>query len=208
MIARVRGELLERDADWIVVDTGGVGYQLFVTVNTLAVLGDPGERVDLHVHTQVREDAITLFGFATKDERDLFRRLIGISGIGPRLGLALLSAMSPGDLARAILMEDTKALIRVPGVGKRTAERIIVELKDRIGELPVESEAAPRSPSPRGAAARGGILEDLQAALVSLGYKPAGIRRVVKELESRAEAGVGLDELIRQALNLLQRRSR
>jgi holliday junction DNA helicase RuvA len=165
VIARLTGTVLEKHPNRIVVDVAGVGYDVLVPLSTFYGLGDPGAAVSLRVHTHVREDVIALYGFATALEQDLFERLIGISGIGPKLALAVLSGIDPGELVRAIRAQDVARLTRIPGVGKKTAERIGLELKDRMPHA-----AAPGSgdaPGGSGSALR----DDLLSALTNLGYK-------------------------------------
>ena len=132
MSARLKGTLAEKAPNRLTVDVGGVGYDVVVPLSTFYVIGDPGAVVSLRIHTHVREDVIALYGFASALEQDLFERLISISGIGPKLALAVLSGIDPGDLVRAIRTQDVARLTRIPGVGKKTAERIGLELKDRL----------------------------------------------------------------------------
>jgi len=208
VIARLRGELLERELEEVVVEAGGVGYHLYVTLNTLARLGAPGSRVDLYVHTLLREEAITLFGFATPEERDAFRRLIGVSGVGPRMARSLLSAMSPEELGRSIRLGDVRAISRAPGIGKRTAERLVVELKESF-PCTAAAAASPARPSAGPAAAAGPagqqeqIAADLEQALQYMGYRPAQIHKVLRQLEPELLRRP-LEELIRASLALLQ----
>ena len=204
MIARIRGELLERSVEEIVVDVGGVGYRLLVTLNTLARIGDPGSQVDLHVHTQVREDAITLYGFATAPERSAYRLLVKVSGIGPRLARSMLSTMSPQGLAEAIWNGDLQALSRVPGIGKRMAERIVVELRDSFPDaLMPDSEKVGQGERPASVFGPPRVLRDLELALLDLGFRSYQVRKVLKQLEPAA-AGRSLEDLVRDALDLLR----
>ena len=132
MIAHLRGRLLEKQPNRMVVDVGGVGYDVSVPLSTFYGLGEPGGEIALRIHTHVREDALALYGFATRLEQELFERLIGVSGIGPKVALAVLSGIEPADLIRAIGRGDLARLTAIPGVGKKTAERIVLELKDRL----------------------------------------------------------------------------
>jgi Holliday junction DNA helicase RuvA len=170
MIARLHGTLLEKTPSRLVVDVGGVGYDVLVPLSTFYGLGDPGTAVTLRVHTHVREDIIALFGFATGLEQDLFERLIAISGIGPKLALAVLSGIDSAELVRAIRAQDVARLTRIPGVGKKTAERIGLELKDRLPQ----AAAGPDIP-----ADADGRRADLLSALTNLGYKGAVAERAV-----------------------------
>jgi Holliday junction DNA helicase RuvA len=170
MIARLHGTLLEKTPSRLVVDVGGVGYDVLVPLSTFYGLGDPGTAVTLRVHTHVREDIIALFGFATGLEQDLFERLIAISGIGPKLALSVLSGIDSAELVRAIRAQDVARLTRIPGVGKKTAERIGLELKDRLPQ----AAAGPEVP-----AAADDRRADLLSALTNLGYKGAVAERAV-----------------------------
>src|SRR4029453_2157830 len=148
MIALLRGTLVEKHPSRVVVDVGGVGYDVQVPLSTFYGLGEPGATVALRIHTHVREDQIALYGFSTPLEQDLFERLISISGIGPKLGLAVLSGIEPADLVRAIRVQDVARLSKIPGIGKKTAERIGLELKDRLPQAAVET-AEPAAASGR-----------------------------------------------------------
>jgi Holliday junction DNA helicase RuvA len=165
VISRLTGSLAEKKPNRLTVDVGGVGYDVLVPLSTFYGIGEPGALVTLRIHTHVREDTIALYGFASALEQDLFERLISISGIGPKLALAVLSGIDPGELVRAIRTQDVARLTRIPGVGKKTAERIGLELKDR---LPL---AAPSSAGQLDDVAPGEDLRgDLLSALTNLGY--------------------------------------
>lgn len=166
MIARLKGTLAEKAPNRLTVDVGGVGYDVLVPLSTFYGIGEPGAAVALRIHTHVREDAIALYGFGTALEQDLFERLISISGIGPKLALAVLSGIDPGDLVRAIRTQDVARLVRIPGVGKKTAERIGLELKDR---MPAASPSA--AGQPEGTGPGDDLRSDLLSALINLGYK-------------------------------------
>jgi Holliday junction DNA helicase RuvA len=166
VIARLKGTLAEKAPNRLTIDVAGVGYDVLVPLSTFYGIGEIGAPVSLRIHTHVREEVIALYGFATPLEQDLFERLISISGIGPKLALSVLSGIDPGELVRAIRTEDVARLTRIPGVGKKTAERIGLELKDR---LPL---AATAFAGPAGDAAPGEDLRsDLLSALTNLGYK-------------------------------------
>ena len=165
MIARLKGTLAEKTPNRLTVDVAGVGYDVLVPLSTFYGIGEIGAPVVLRIYTHVREEVIALYGFATPLEQDLFERLISISGIGPKLALAVLSGIDPGDLVRAIRTDDVARLTRIPGVGKKTAERIGLELKDR---LPLAA-AAPAGQT--GAAPGEDLRSDLLSALTNLGYK-------------------------------------
>lgn len=207
MFARIRGTVLERELEEVVVDVGGVGYLLYVSLNTLAHVGPVGTEVDLRVHTQVREDAITLFGFASAAERDAFRALIGVSGVGPRIARAALSALSTLDLAQAIRTGDVRTLTRVPGIGKRTAERIIVELKDTfpVAAEEIAGEVAGGAHTAVTTDAGTRMRDDVETALSYMGYRSPEIRKALKQIDAELER-LPLEELIRLALARLQGR--
>ena len=193
MIARLRGLLDATAADSAVIDVQGVGYLVFASVKTLGALGGPGDAVCLHIETQVREDAIQLFGFTTADERDWFRLLLSVQGVGGRVALAILSVLAPGELHHAIAAKDTASIARANGVGPKLAARIVNELKDKAGSI--GSAAVPTAiPSPKGAVA------DTLSALANLGFRPMDASRAVAE--AQAELGVEADvgELLRVAL--------
>ena len=173
MIARLSGTVLEKHPNRVVVDVAGVGYDVQVPLSTFYGLGEPGAGVTLRVHTHVREDAIALYGFGSPLEQDLFERLISISGIGPKLALAVLSGIDPGELVRAIRTQDVARLTRIPGVGKKTAERIGLELKDRLPQAAALD--APSDSSESG----GGLRDDLLSALANLGYQRAAAEKSV-----------------------------
>ena len=192
MIGRLHGKLLEKAPPQILIDVSGVGYEVDVPMSTFCNLPDIGSDVTLLTHFVVREDAMLLYGFATAAERQTFRSLIKISGIGPRIGLAVLSGMSTGDLAAAIEEGNLGLLTRIPGIGKKTAERLILELK---GKLVLEANG---SSTP---AASGAARNDITSALVALGYSEREAQSAVKKLP----ADIGVSEGIRQALKALAR---
>lgn len=196
MIGRLSGTLLHKRPPEIVVDVGGVGYELQVPMTTLFQLPDVGETVTLVTHHAVREDAHTLYGFAGERDRELFRALIKVSGVGPKLALTILSGMDSEHFARAVQGGDLSALVALPGVGKKTAERLLVEMRDRIAtwQAPGDAGAAP-------SAAAGPVpdkLADAEQALVALGYKPAEAARLVAAVDD--ERIGDSEELIRLAL--------
>jgi holliday junction DNA helicase RuvA len=204
MIGWLRGTVVDRTPKGeVIVDVGGVGYRLTVTTPALAGLS-LGATATLHVHTHVREDALVLYGFPTRDARTCFEILIGTHGVGPALALAILSAHSPDRLRSAVIDDDEAALTIVPGVGKKTAARLLVELKGRFDTAEFEADVAKI-----GAGAAGGetstepearsAVSDVRAALVELGYSPEEIRTVVKKLPSSGDAST----LLRQALRVL-----
>lgn len=187
MIAAISGEVISRRVDHVVVDAGGVGYRLAVSTETLRTVPAVGERVSLHAHLISRDDSLALYGFATEDERELFLSLISVSGVGPKVAMAALSGGSVGELLRAIASGDAKRFQAVPGIGKRTAERIIVELRERVaGELEDESSVA---------VAGGGARDEAREGLIGLGYTPAEVEKLLGEAQ-----GDTAEELISSAL--------
>jgi Holliday junction DNA helicase RuvA len=184
VIARLEGTLAEKIPGRLIVDVQGIGYDVQVPLSTFYVVGDPGMRVVLRVHTHVREDVIALYGFATPLEQELFERLIAISGIGPKLALAVLSGIEPPDLVRAIRAQDVARLTAIPGVGKKTAERIGLELKDR---LPQSVQAAADAAKP--ASPEDQLRADLLSALLNLGYQRVAAEKAIeKELQNAPDA--------------------
>lgn len=175
MIGLLRGTLIEKAPSRILLDIGGVGYEVLVPLSTYYGLGEPGAAATLRIHTHVREDVIALYGFATGLEQDLFERLIGIGGVGPRLALAVLSGIEPAELMRAVRLQDVARLTAIPGVGRKTAERICLELKDR---LPA-SAAGSAGPSASAGAVPGQMREDLLSALLNLGYNRSVAERAI-----------------------------
>jgi Holliday junction DNA helicase RuvA len=198
MIAQLRGRLIEKHPNRVVVDVHGVGYELHVPLSTFYGLGEAGADVVLRVHTHVRQEALALFGFGTLLELEIFERLIAVSGIGPRLALAVLSGIEPADLVRAVRQGDVGRLTGIPGVGKKTAERIGLELKDR---LPATLDSAPAD-----AVAGPGAIDirvDLLSALLNLGYHRHLAERAVDAALRSADGG--FEQTLRQALKELAR---
>ena len=197
MIAHLRGRLLEKHPNRIVVDVAGVGYDVFVPLSTFYGLGASGADIALRVHTHVREDALALYGFATLLEQELFERLIGISGIGPKVALAVLSGIEPQELVRSIERGDLGRLTAIPGVGKKTAERIVLELKDRLPRAEVVAVAAGETLSEASA-----MRDDVLSALVNLGYhRPLAEKAVASALKAVPDGG--FERTLKQALREL-----
>jgi Holliday junction DNA helicase RuvA len=194
VIAHLHGRILEKQPNRIVVDVNGVGYDLSVPLSTFYGLGEPGSEIALRIHTHVREDALLLYGFATRLEQDLFERLIGISGIGPKVALAVLSGIEPPELVRAIERGDLARLTAIPGVGKKTSERIVLELKDRLPRPPIAAAgAASEVPALR---------DDVLSALINLGYHRPLAERAV-EAAVKATPGGDFEKTLKQALREL-----
>lgn len=175
MIARLRGNLLEKGADRIVVDVGGVGYEVTIPFSTYYELPDVGQQVTLHIHTHVREDALSLFGFHTQKEKEIFQQLILIAGIGPRLAVTILSGLPIDELLQAIVAGDVARLCSIPGVGKKTAERVVLELRERLGSL---VEGVPGG----GQMVADPVARDVSSALINLGYPRSKAESVVSRL--------------------------
>lgn len=196
MIARLRGTLADKQPGRVVVDVGGVGYDVWIPLSTYYAVGDRGADVALRVHTHVREEALSLFGFATVLELDLFERLIGVNGVGPRLALAVISGIEPPALVDAVRASDVARLTGIPGVGRKTAERIVLELKDKLPAAAAADEADE-------AAETGGrgLRGDVVSALLNLGYPRSPAERAVT---AALEHGPGdFDATLRQALREL-----
>ena len=193
MIAHLKGRLETTGIDHAVIDVGGVGYLVGCSSRTLAALGTVGEFATLHTEMLVAEDFIRLVGFARADERDWFRLLTGVQGVGARVALAILSALDPAELARAVAAQDKATVARANGVGPKLAERIVRELKDRVGGI-VLGPAAAAQVAPVGAAA------DAASALQNLGFKPAEAANAVAAAEEELGPGATLDALVRLAL--------
>ncbi len=196
MIGYLRGRLGDKQPNRIVIDVHGVGYELHVPLSTFYNLGETGAEVALRVHTHVREDTLALFGFATALELQLFEHLIAVNGVGPRLALTVLSGMEPPDFIRAVRHGDVVRLTRIPGVGRKTAERIGLELKDRLAAAGVHGAEADEP-----GAADDGDRADVLSALLNLGYHRAAAERA---LDSARQAGAaGFEATLRQALREL-----
>lgn len=207
MIGRLRGTLVDKQPGDALVEVGGVGYEVDIPYTTFFRLPEPGQEVILYTHLAVREDAQQLYGFAARSERELFRLLIRASGVGPKLALAILSGLEAETFIRVVEDNDVDALVRIPGVGKKTAERLLIEVRDRIRQL----ENAPSAPGgqetvselPGMPASRTTPMEEAEAALIALGYRPQEAGRA---LQAVAQEGMASQELIRLALrNMLSR---
>jgi len=200
MIASLRGTLLDRGDDHLVVEVGGLGYQVTASPTTVLSVGDVGEEVFVWVHHHIREDAQALYGFATLDARRCFTALLGAHGVGPALALAILSVHGPSDLARVLAEDDVAALCLVPGVGKKTAARLLVELKSRLDiPLDVTPVRAVGAAAPLGGSARA----DVREALAGLGYGPEEIRDVLADLPAADDGTDDAGALLKQALRRL-----
>lgn len=203
MIGRLTGTLAAKQPPSLLIDVGGVGYELEAPMSTFYDLPDAGAQVTLFTHQVVREDAHLLFGFAHESERRLFRTLLKVSGVGAKMALAVLSGMSADDFARCIETDDVTALTRLPGVGRKTAERLIVEMRDRIGADELRAglpAAAGQGPT---AGARGDDpVADATSALVALGYRPGEAARMIRQVDT---SGLATEDIIRRALQAVVR---
>jgi len=197
MIARLRGQLVEKQPNSAIVDIAGVGYALTIPVSTYSEIGEAGANVSLHVHTHVREDALALFGFSTRHEKSLFELLITVNGVGPRLAIAVLSGLPTPELLTAIRSGDGKTLTRIPGVGRKTGERIILELREKLG--PIEAPEGEQAAAPAS-----GVEADVLSAMLNLGCTADAAE---KALRSAREAGAPneFEPLFRKAFALVRR---
>src|SRR6266403_1628929 len=191
MIAHLRGRLLSKHPNQAVVEAGGVGYDVTISIPTFSDLPKAGVEVALHIHTHVREDALSLFGFMRVEEKKLFEKLIGVSGIGPKLAITILSGMSTEFMVAAIRGNDVATLTKIPGIGKKTAERMILELRDKLDQFGVEPSISKATP----------VEEDVMSALVNLGYQRAAAERAV----AAAAGADGFEALFKEALGQLRK---
>ena len=194
MIGRLRGTLVGKAPPWLVVEVGGVGYELEAPMSTFYDLPELGREVVLLTHYAVREDTVALYGFLREGERSLFRQLLKVSGIGAKIALAVLSGVSVDEFARLVQAGDATALTRIPGIGKKTAERMVVELRDRAAAL---GAGVPSAAPGKGGAVPADPLSEATVALQALGYKPAEAQRMARQA---AEEGDAAEDIIRRAL--------
>lgn len=195
MIGRLRGVVVDKKPPEVIIECGGVGYEVLAPLSAFSGLPETGREVILHTHFVVREDAQLLFGFPTQAERNLFRELIKVSGIGPKTALAVLSGMSVDDFMRVFHDNNLTALTRVPGIGKKTGERLLIEMRDKIGGF--ESSASLLASSSDAAPSRTRITSEAVSALVSLGYKPIEASKAISQVDDGARSA---EELIRLSL--------
>lgn len=202
MIARLTGKLHELALDEVVIDVGGVGYHVHVPIGTSQrATRDEDGNVSLTVYTAVREDAIQLFGFASEREKTVYRKLISVSGVGPRIGLNVLSGLSVEEIVAAVRAEDYRPLTQVNGIGKKTAQRLLLELRTAFDDLPVapDARAGQSAPVPEGTA-----IDDVRSALMNLGYQPNVVENVIERLAPLADDEEPAEALVRKALKLLR----
>jgi len=201
MIAYLKGKLLEKEANTVIVETGGVGYDITIPLSTFYELGEAGEDIELRIYTYVREDSLQLFGFRTLRERSLFLKLITVSGIGPKLAITMLSGMSADEIIVAVRTDNLARLTSIPGVGKKTAERLVIELRDKLNEISSASveERAAASNAPTSADA---VYDDALSALINLGYQRNAAEKALKQaVQDGTEMSV--QKLLRKSLQLL-----
>jgi len=196
MIAHLRGKLIHKEPGQAIVEAGGVGYDVAISVPTFTALPSLGAETALHIHTQVSDDQIALFGFLDRDEKRLFERLITVSGVGPKLAIKILSGLSSERTVQAIRAQDHAQLTRIPGVGKKLAERLVVELKDKLEDFAV-------APAPT--AVQGPAVEDVLSALVNLGYQRPAAEKAIEQAIAREKAlAADFDGLFRGALKVIR----
>jgi Holliday junction DNA helicase RuvA len=200
MIGHLKGVVLEKHPNQIILETAGVGYEIQIPVSTFTSLPEEGAVASLRIHTHVREDAIVLFGFATVEEKALFERLISVSGIGPTLGIKVLSGLATADLVAAIRSSDVATLVRVPGVGKKTAERMVLELKDKLAGVDAGGRAVTAG---EGGAGMSGLDRDVLSALVNLGCAAPAAEEAIRKVKQRGPAA-SFEEYFRAALELVR----
>ena len=207
MIAALTGIILSKNADRVVVDVNGVGYEVFLSTDGIARMVERGETVVLHIHTNVREDAITLFGFLEEQEKELFLILKTVSGIGPKLALAMLSGLRVDDICQAIMSQDIKRLTTLQGVGKKTAERICVDLKEKVGHLSSGGMIVGDAVGPSSGTYVGTVVADALSALTNLGYPDPVAREAIGSVRRQKGDelfdGLSVEDLIREALRSL-----
>jgi holliday junction DNA helicase RuvA len=199
MIAHLSGKLLEKQANSVIVDVGGVGYEVTIPLSTFYEIGEPGTDIELRIYTHVREDAIQLFGFKTTRERDLYLKLISVQGIGAKSGVTMLSGMSADEIVSAIRSNDLGRLTAIPGVGRKTAERLVIELRDKVGDLAAAAAASSMASDELPADA---VFDDALSALVNLGYQRAAAERALKKVTQEG-ADMSVQKLLRRSLQVL-----
>jgi Holliday junction DNA helicase RuvA len=200
MIGRLQGTVIDKQAPDLLLDVQGVGYELLVSLSTFFAIPAVGESVTLHTHFVVREDAQQLYGFTERSERTLFRHLIKVNGVGPKMALGVLSGMSANEFAACVHNNDVDTLVRLPGVGKKTAERLVIEMRDRVDSI----EASVSSTNVH--AAQPDLTQEAESALIALGYKPQDAAKMISRVAGKETLGV--EQLIRSALKNMVSKSR
>jgi len=201
VIGRLSGQLLQKQPPELLIDVNGVGYEVSAPMTTFYSLPELGEKVVLHTHMVVREDAQLLYGFSSESERTLFRVLIKINGVGPKLGLTILSGISAEEFARCVHDNDAAALVRLPGIGKKTAERLIIELRDKLGSEE-QSESSSAAAGLMSSSAATSPISDAVSALISLGYKANDASKIVRSIDT---SGLNTEDIIRLSLQGLSK---
>jgi Holliday junction DNA helicase RuvA len=199
MIAHLQGSLLFKSPEYLVVDVSGLGYQIHVPLTTFYDLPEVGNRVTLHIHTHVREDALQLYGFQSREEKEFFVHLMSVAGIGPRLAVNILSGITPAELKDTVSHGDVARLIAIPGVGRKTAERIMVDLRDRLPALAPGTEVT----VPPRLTATEAMMEDALSALLNLGYKKAIAQRALTKAQKQLQGEATLENLLKESLRSL-----
>ena len=203
MIAYLSGKILEKEANSVIIDVGGIGYEATIPLSTFYELGEIGDEVSLRIFTYVREDTLQLFGFNTLQERELFLKLITVSGIGPKVGISMLSGMNADEIIAAIRTDNLARLTSIPGIGKKTAERLVIELRDKVADLMAVSTDGISTPTSKDAAvSTNEIYDDAISALVNLGYQQNAAEKALKKaIQEGTEMSV--QKLLRRSLQLL-----
>jgi holliday junction DNA helicase RuvA len=202
LIAQLSGKLIQKQPNGVIIDVGGVGYDVTIPVSTFYELGEPGADVSLKIHTHVREDVIQLFGFWTAREKELFLKLTSVSGVGPKLAITMLSGMPAGELISAITNNDLVRLTSIPGVGRKTAERVVVELRDKLAVMSLEAREGERTAARDLAPGEAGVRDDTVSALMALGYPKAIAERAVS-FAVREEGERTIEAVLKRALRRL-----
>jgi holliday junction DNA helicase RuvA len=207
MIAYLRGTVRFKRASRVVIDAGGVGYDVIIPVSTFYTLEEEGRETALHIHTHVREDALALYGFKTEREKILFEKLMGVSGVGPKLAITILSGLEFDDLITALRKGDLVSLTHMPGVGKKTAERLVLELRDKLAEFAAAGEPATATAKPTVSGEFSVVEEDVLSALVNLGYNRANAEAAVREVRKDPQIPADdFEQMLRTSLRLLARK--
>ena len=205
MIAFLRGALLEKHPNQVIVDVQGVGYDVTIPVSTFSSLGDAGSEVRLVIHTHVREDAIALFGFLTTNEKLIFEKLLGVTGIGPKLAVTVLSGLPIGELVGAIRGNHLTSLVKIPGVGKKTAERMVLELKDKLDMLAALAPAGSGgAPAPKSKSSFSAVEEDVLSALINFGSARPNAEAAVLKAKAEGAGNEDFESLFRRSLKLVR----
>lgn len=201
MIAHLSGSLLRVESTYIIIDVHGVGYKVAVPVSVLVTLPDPGGSISLNIHTQVREEEISLFGFASTSDQRVFELLISVTGIGPKVAMSILSSLDAQSVCRIVAAEDTRALVKVPGIGLKTAQRLVLELKDKLAVFTWEQKTAPTVVAQ--SVQQPDVVEDVAEGLTNLGYNRNDARRAAEKALQDLGESASMAATLRAALNLL-----